>query len=178
MKNKDVIINVNINIFVQNYLVANPQQLTNMHGSLKTVLSYFEKDKKTRPLNEKLKLMYYKPIEYVNKHTDLPEFSDKKILKAMPKTISLADLEWLAYRESKFRTKLNSEYLSGKGWRSKENKIIFAYIITIFSQIKTDLYGLLTELLQNFDFGTINIILPELSKTEKDGGDPLGKVNY
>ena len=184
---KSLILNTNVNIIFKNYIVPNPQQLTNMYGTLKAILERIKRDcedqEKILFLNKKInliELMNYQPIPYILKNTKLTEHLDTKEARALPKNISLAMLEWILFRQISIKTKLNAEYLAAKDWRSGANRITFSAILMIATQIKTDFYMLLDELLDSFDFGDLNIVLPELNFNDfkGDGVFKSGKNNY
>ena len=175
-ENKEAVINLNINLFMQNYLNLNPQFLTNMRGTIKSIIKYLEGDldgnrelgKLVRLCNEKLDKMYYRPIEYILEDTKLAKQFNKSLIEKLPKEFHLSNIEWIIYRDTHFKTKLKKKYEGSRSWRAAQEKISFADAIKISSQIKQDMYDILIQLLQNFKMGNLNIILPQLKEEMRE----------
>lgn len=94
-------------IFFQNFQTPSADQLTNMTTS---AISFSECFDDLQEEKEILKLILEHPINYV-----LTKYSGAfsgKVLARLDTSFSLASLEWICYRDTKFLTPLKKEYYS------------------------------------------------------------------
>lgn len=180
---KQVILTMNINIFMQNYLIINPEFLTNMHGTLSSIIIYLKEqgfdieDKEEKEKNDllmatiseietKINIMKYSPIAYI-KDTELAKTLNKGNIRKIP-DMHLSEIEWITYRETHYRTKLKRKFPTRKGWRNVDG-LIFSDVLKISAQIKQDLYNCFMQLIEQLDIENLDISIPQLQPEKSEG---------
>ena len=141
-----------------NFQNPNQNQFSNLYHITIAILKYFDKKNKGlegKPnykleIEKELPYLYYKPIESLSKKHE--ELSIKSKLDW-----NIPQLEWLYYRDSKFRTKLAKEYYPDTSKQQETKKISLAEMISILSAFKDELFEKIVQILLDEN---LNIYIP------------------
>lgn len=130
-----------IKIFFFNFQNRSPQQHTNMAMTLK---SFCESFNDTENYVKEIMEVYTDPVKYViEKH---PDFYSLKVQKRMKIKKSLANLDWMFFRDTCLASKLSKEYSQDvrKSFGSRQ-RITLSEVIDILGLLKADLYSILVD---------------------------------
>ena len=165
-----------LSIFFINFQNRNPQQHTNMAMTLKSFCEFFEG---TKAYTKEIDLMYMNPIKYIiEKH---PNHFSLKMKKRIDIKKTLANLDWIFYRDTSITSKLNKEYTQDimKSIASRK-MVLLAEIIDILGLIKGDLYKILVDVsvANRVDLSIDMPILPPNVIAQAGIQDATTKKNY
>lgn len=127
-------------VFFQNFQLPSPDQLTNMVTSAMAFADCFEDLEEEKKL---LNLILEKPVDFIlQKHKSV--FTEK-VFARMEKNFSLASLEWINFRDTKFRTSLKTEYYAD-ATRPTRHLVTLKDIVTLRGLIKVEIASLFSQM--------------------------------
>ncbi len=150
-----------LTMFFLNYQNPSKQQFTNMCLIAQNYCDCFEG---TSKIVSKLKAIYSNPVKYtLNKHSGFFKKEQKKRLNGINK--SLANLDWIYWRDSHFPLKLNKPYFTAFKKLREQRKIYLGEVIDILGFLKKEMQELII-LVANENDSELKFKLPQIKDDE------------
>lgn len=129
-------------LFFINFQTEGRDQLTNMVSGAIAFSECFD-DLTTE--RDKLKDILEKPIQFIQKKYK-KKFS-QKVLQRWDERFSLSDLEWISYRDTKFRSALKLEYYSDST-RPNRKYLTLKDVVTLRGYIKVEVANIFSAMVK------------------------------
>lgn len=157
MQQKEKTIQSIFNLWFWNFQNASLQQFSNLYHTTVAIIRFFNEEKKyDADLKEMQSLFFHPIIKFREKYQDLN-------ISKNPIDWDITKIEWCYYRDTKFKSKLATEYLIDSRKIQETKKLLLGEIITVLSLFKLEMFQIMIKILMENKLN-IYITLPSGTK--------------
>lgn len=156
------------NLWFWNFQNPTLQQFSNLYHSTVAIVKFYNQDDAYKPTLENMEKLFFHPIITLNeKYTELKTTKN-------PLDWNITQLEWCYHRDTKFKSKLSTEYFVDARKVQETKKLTLGEVITVLSLFKLELFNTVVKILIDKKLNIFLNILPTgLSEIEQVRGSDV-----
>lgn len=141
------------NLWFWNFQNPTLQQYSNLYHSTIAIIKAFNDKGDYNETLAKMDNLFFHPILFLKE-----KYNEFKVTKN-PVDWDISKLEWCYYRDTRFKSKLSTEYFTDSRKIQETKRLTLGEIITLLSLVKTELFEIIVKILIKEDIDLM-ITLP------------------